>query len=206
MTAGDVRSVAEGLRRQGNDPPAQVAVQAADRMECVGGYPKESDADTIPRDLEAAKPWAVALGGLAIGFAAWRFLKALVGGATSSRSSLPSAGRSHRATACRRCRPRARRTWARRSRAITMSDDSVHDDLRDRPIGDLLKQLSQETTTLVRQGARARQGRMAEKGKRAGLGAGMFGGAGVAALIGRGALTDTIIAALDTAMALAGRP
>jgi hypothetical protein len=37
-------------------------------------------------------------------------------------------------------------------------------------------------------------------------GAGMFGGAGVAALIGRGALTDTIIAALDTAMALAGRP
>jgi Putative Actinobacterial Holin-X, holin superfamily III len=87
-----------------------------------------------------------------------------------------------------------------------MSDDNVHDDLRDRPIGQLLKQLSQETTTLVRQGARARQGRMAEKGRRAGLGAGMFGGAGVAALIGRGALTDAIIAALDTAMALAGRP
>lgn len=79
MTAGDVRSVAEGVPRQGNDPPPQVVVEAADRMECVGGYPKESDADTIPRGLEdfgRGKPWAVAHGGLAIGFAASRFLKA----------------------------------------------------------------------------------------------------------------------------------
>jgi Putative Actinobacterial Holin-X, holin superfamily III len=32
-----------------------------------------------------------------------------------------------------------------------MADDRMRDDLRDRPIGELLKQLSQETTTLVRQ-------------------------------------------------------
>jgi nitrate/nitrite transporter NarK len=43
---------------------------------------------------------------------------------------------------------------------------------------------------------------MAQKGKRAGLGAGMFGGAGVATLLGLGALTAVVIAALDTAMPL----
>jgi hypothetical protein len=78
-TAGDVRSVADELRKQGKDQPAKVAEQAADRIERVGGYLKESDADTILRDLEdfgRSKPWALALGGLAIGFAASRFLKA----------------------------------------------------------------------------------------------------------------------------------
>jgi uncharacterized membrane protein YqjE len=83
-----------------------------------------------------------------------------------------------------------------------MSDDRMHDDLRDRPIGDLLKQLSQETTTLVRQELELAKAEMAEKGKRAGLGAGMFGGGAVAALLGLGALTAAVIAALDTAMAL----
>jgi uncharacterized membrane protein YqjE len=83
-----------------------------------------------------------------------------------------------------------------------MSDDRMHDDLRDQPIGDLLKQLSQETTTLVRQELELAKAEMAEKGKRAGLGAGMFGGGAVAALLGLGALTAAVIAALDTAMAL----
>jgi hypothetical protein len=78
-TAQDVRSVAEELRRQGKDQPAKLAEQAADRVERVGGYLKESDADRIMRDVESfgrQKPWAVALGGLALGFAASRFLKA----------------------------------------------------------------------------------------------------------------------------------
>jgi hypothetical protein len=78
-TAQDVRSVAEELRRQGKDQPARLAEQAADRVERVGGYLKESDADRILRDIEdfgRSKPWAIALGGLALGFAASRFLKA----------------------------------------------------------------------------------------------------------------------------------
>jgi uncharacterized membrane protein YqjE len=83
-----------------------------------------------------------------------------------------------------------------------MADDRTQDELRDRPIGELLKQLSQETTTLVRQELELAKAEMAEKGKRAGLGAGMFGGAGAAALLGLGALTAAAIAALDTAMAL----
>jgi uncharacterized membrane protein YqjE len=83
-----------------------------------------------------------------------------------------------------------------------MADDRTQDELRDRPIGELLKQLSQETTTLVRQELDLAKAEMAQKGKQAGLGAGMFGGAGAAALLGLGALTAAAIAALDTAMAL----
>ena len=94
-TAQDVRSVADELRNQGKDQPAKLAEQAADRVEQVGGYLRESDADQILSDVEdfgRQKPWAVALGGLALGFAASRFLKAsstrryeqLRGGATGT--------------------------------------------------------------------------------------------------------------------------
>jgi uncharacterized membrane protein YqjE len=75
-------------------------------------------------------------------------------------------------------------------------------ELRERPIGDLLKQLSQETTTLVRQELELAKAEVSEKGKKAGAGAGMFGGAGVSALLGLGAVTASIIAALDSAMRL----
>jgi uncharacterized membrane protein YqjE len=83
-----------------------------------------------------------------------------------------------------------------------MANDRMHDDLRDRPIGDLLKQLSQETTTLVRQELELAKAEMAQKGKQAGVGAGMFGGSGASALLGLGALTAAAIAALDTGIAL----
>jgi uncharacterized membrane protein YqjE len=73
-------------------------------------------------------------------------------------------------------------------------------DLRDRPIGDLLKQLSEQTTTLVRQELELAKAEVGEKGKKAGAGAGMFGGAGVSALLGLGALTAAAITLLDNAM------
>src|SRR6188768_1080078 len=78
-TAQDIRSVGEELRRQGKDQPAKLAEQAADRAESLGDYLKRSDGDTILRDAEdfgRRQPWAVIAGGLAIGFAASRFLKA----------------------------------------------------------------------------------------------------------------------------------
>jgi hypothetical protein len=78
-TAGDVRSVAQGLRDQGKEQPAKLAEQAADRVERLGGYLQESDGDRILHDLEdmaRRQPWAVALGGVALGFLAARFLKA----------------------------------------------------------------------------------------------------------------------------------
>jgi uncharacterized membrane protein YqjE len=83
-----------------------------------------------------------------------------------------------------------------------MADDRKQDELRDQPIGELLKQLSEETTTLVRQELDLAKAEMAQKGKQAGIGAGMFGGAGVGALLGLAALTAAAIAALDSAMAL----
>jgi len=78
-TASDVRSVADQLRQQGKHQPAKLADQAADRAERLGGYLKHSDADTILGDIEdfaRRQPWTVMLGGLALGFAASRFLKA----------------------------------------------------------------------------------------------------------------------------------
>ena len=81
-----------------------------------------------------------------------------------------------------------------------MATNGAGDDLRERPIGELLKQLSQETTTLVRQELELAKAEMAEKGKKAGKGAGMFGGAGVVGFLALGALTAALILALDTGM------
>jgi hypothetical protein len=77
--AQDVRSVSEELRKQGKDQPARLAEQAADRAEQLGDYLKRADGDTILQDVEdfgRERPWAVIAGGLALGFAASRFLKA----------------------------------------------------------------------------------------------------------------------------------
>jgi uncharacterized membrane protein YqjE len=74
------------------------------------------------------------------------------------------------------------------------------DELRERPIGDLLKQLSQETATLVRKEVELARAEVTEKGKQAGKGVGMFGGAGVAGLLALGSLTAFVIALLDTGM------
>jgi uncharacterized membrane protein YqjE len=81
-----------------------------------------------------------------------------------------------------------------------MATNGTGDELRERPIGELLKQLSQETTTLVRQELDLAKAEMAEKGKQAGKGAGMFGGAGVVGFLALGALTAALILALDTGM------
>jgi uncharacterized membrane protein YqjE len=75
-------------------------------------------------------------------------------------------------------------------------------ELRDRPVGELLKELSTQTTTLVRQELELAKAEMAEKGKQAGLGAGMFGGAGLFGLLALGSLTACVIAALATGMEL----
>jgi uncharacterized membrane protein YqjE len=71
-------------------------------------------------------------------------------------------------------------------------------DLRERPTSELLKQLSDQSTALVRQEIELAKLEFREKGKKAGLGAGMFGGAGLFGLYAVGALTATIILALAT--------
>jgi hypothetical protein len=77
--ASDARSVAEQLRNQGKQTPARYVEQAADRAERLGGYLRKSDGDQLLNDVEdfaRRNTWAVALGGLALGFAASRLLKA----------------------------------------------------------------------------------------------------------------------------------
>ena len=70
----------------------------------------------------------------------------------------------------------------------------------DRSVGDLLKELSEQTTTLVRQELELAKAEMSEKGKQAGTGAGILGGAGLFGLLALGALTACLVMALDTAM------
>src|SRR5436305_13071651 len=72
--------------------------------------------------------------------------------------------------------------------------------LRERSMGELFTELSQDLSTLVRQELKLAQAEMTEKGKRAGIGAGMFGGAGVLALAGLGTLSACLVAALAEAM------
>jgi hypothetical protein len=77
--AQDVRSAAEQLRGQGKETPARVAEQVANRAESFGRYLHDADGERLLRDVEdfaRRQPWLVAAGGLALGFAASRFLKA----------------------------------------------------------------------------------------------------------------------------------
>jgi membrane protein len=70
----------------------------------------------------------------------------------------------------------------------------------ERPVAELLKELSEQTSTLVHQELELAKLELAEKGKRAGAGAGMFGGAGMVGLYAVGALTAAIVLLLATAM------
>jgi hypothetical protein len=74
-----MRTASEQLRGKGNELPAKVAEQLAQRAEQVGSYLRKSDADRILGDLEdfgRRQPWVVAAMGLALGVAGARFLKA----------------------------------------------------------------------------------------------------------------------------------
>ena len=111
--ASDLRSVSQALREEGKDGPAKAADRLASYGERVGGYLRDKDADALLRDAEdfgRRKPAAVVAGGLVVGFAAARFLKA---------SS-------------------TRRYSARRSGALPRprSDSAMYDELGGRPTPD----------------------------------------------------------------------
>jgi hypothetical protein len=71
----------------------------------------------------------------------------------------------------------------------------------ERPTAQLLKELSEQTSTLVHQEMELAKLELAAKGKRAGVGVGMLGGAGLVSLCAVGALTAAIILLLATAVA-----
>jgi hypothetical protein len=70
----------------------------------------------------------------------------------------------------------------------------------EQPIGELMRELSAQTSTLVRQELELAKLELSAKGQRAGIGIGMFGGAGVLGLYAAGALTACLVLALATAM------
>jgi hypothetical protein len=74
-------------------------------------------------------------------------------------------------------------------------------ELNDRPIPELMKDLSDQTTTLVRQEIELAKAEMTAKGKQVGIGAGAFGGAALVGLYAVGALTAALVLALSTAVA-----
>jgi putative superfamily III holin-X len=86
-------------------------------------------------------------------------------------------------------------------------DMSSGTDIRDRrasqeaSLGELARQLSDQTSRLIHQEIELAKAELAVKGKRAGIGAGMFGGAGVFGFYALGALTATAILALSLAVA-----
>ena len=61
--------------------------------------------------------------------------------------------------------------------------------------GELIGQLSEQLTTLVRSEVRLAQAEVTQKAKKLGVGIGLFGGAGVVALLGVGALVTAAILA-----------
>ena len=70
----------------------------------------------------------------------------------------------------------------------------------DASIADLMRQLSEQTSTLVRQEMELARVELTQKGKAAGIGAGMFGGAGMIGFYAFGAITAAAILALATAV------
>jgi MFS family permease len=79
--------------------------------------------------------------------------------------------------------------------------DEQRTQVEDRPVAELVRQLSDQTTTLVRQEIELAKAEMTAKGKQVGIGAGAFGGAGLIGLYAVGAITACLILALSTAVA-----
>ncbi|PTL60010.1 phage holin family protein [Paraconexibacter algicola] len=81
-----------------------------------------------------------------------------------------------------------------------MTDSGSAPQPRERPVGELLTELSRETSLLVRQELALARAELQQKSRAAGVGAGLLGGAGATALVALVALMVTVVAALDTAM------
>jgi uncharacterized membrane protein YqjE len=71
----------------------------------------------------------------------------------------------------------------------------------DRPTGELVKQLSEQVTVLIRDELKLAQLEMTHKGKQAALGIGLFGGSGLVALYGVGCLIACAVIAISGVVA-----
>jgi MFS family permease len=82
-----------------------------------------------------------------------------------------------------------------------MATEPPVEDLREQPVGDLVKQLADQTSTLVRQEIDLAKAEVAQQGKEAGKAAGLLAAGAVVALLGAGALVAFLVMLLDGALA-----
>jgi hypothetical protein len=90
---------------------------------------------------------------------------------------------------------------ARAAAAAAPAPAAAETEPRERPIGELVKDLAGQTSTLVRKEIELAQAELSQKGKVAGKGAGLLAGAAVAGLLALGALSALLITLLDDVMA-----
>jgi uncharacterized membrane protein YqjE len=79
--------------------------------------------------------------------------------------------------------------------------DTARSPGQDRSTGELVKQLSEQVTVLIRGELKLAQLEMTRKGKQAGVGAGLLGGSGLVALYGVGCLIACAIIAISGVVA-----
>jgi hypothetical protein len=88
-----LRQASDKLREDGNEPVAKGMEQVAQRVESAGSWLRDTDGDRILRDVEdfgRRNSLVVMAGGLALGFAASRLLKASSRNRYESSSRLPA--------------------------------------------------------------------------------------------------------------------
>jgi hypothetical protein len=78
---------------------------------------------------------------------------------------------------------------------------ATHNGQHDRPVGELMGELSEQISKLVRQELALARAELKEKGRTAGLGIGLISGGGGLALFAFGALTAALVLLLDEVMA-----
>jgi uncharacterized membrane protein YqjE len=82
-----------------------------------------------------------------------------------------------------------------------MADGNGHTEARERPTAELMRELSDQTTALIRKEIELAKVEFDAKRRKATASAGMFGGAGLFGLFAFGALTACLILALATFLA-----
>ena len=78
-----------------------------------------------------------------------------------------------------------------------MSSKDQGTELRERPLGEVARDLTRDLSLLVRQEVELAKSEMAEKGRVAAPGLGLIGGAGVVGLMAAGALTAFLVLVLS---------
>jgi VIT1/CCC1 family predicted Fe2+/Mn2+ transporter len=75
--------------------------------------------------------------------------------------------------------------------------NETENELRERPIGEVARELTSDLSLLMRQEIELAKAEMTEKGRTAAPGLGMFGGAGIVALCAAGAVTAFLVLVLS---------